>query len=294
MRFLSVGSHVCARASSRHPLAGLPLPSASSCFSPFGGHLRYSYRGLSPHQFMPMPGVHNSMQRTALHAAADAERVCRAWHEASRVPVPTPGVRRTEDEPKGQGVAVRLGLRRANGAVRAAPAASSFAVADDVAIVFGGQERPGPQQEGEEGEPARGGIRGHLRRFSGLTRSWRIARAWIVNGSCGSLWPGRAAPSTGTRGYGGRRGCAERGRRRRGSGGTHRTGSVPPSAATGFSILTGNRRSKRALQRGNAVSIAGPRAALGGEAPEDRTRRYRERITPLRYLPVIARASHTK
>ena len=25
-------------------------------------------------------------------------------------------------------------------------------------------------------------------------------------------------------------------------------------------------------------------AALGGEAPEDRTRRYRERITPLRYL----------
>ena len=44
---------------------------------------------------------------------------------------------------------MRLGLRRANGAVRVAPAASSFAVADDVAIVFGGQERPGPQQEGE-------------------------------------------------------------------------------------------------------------------------------------------------
>jgi len=30
MRFLSVGSHVCARASFRHPLAGLPLRSASS------------------------------------------------------------------------------------------------------------------------------------------------------------------------------------------------------------------------------------------------------------------------
>jgi len=71
---LSVGSHLCARASSRHPLARLPLPSASRCFRPFGGHLRYSYRGLSPHQFMPMPGVHNGMQRTALRAAADAER----------------------------------------------------------------------------------------------------------------------------------------------------------------------------------------------------------------------------
>jgi hypothetical protein len=30
MRFLSVGSHLCAQASFRHPLAGLPLPSASS------------------------------------------------------------------------------------------------------------------------------------------------------------------------------------------------------------------------------------------------------------------------
>jgi hypothetical protein len=32
------------------------LPSASSYY-PYCGH-RYSYRGLSPHQFMPMPGVH--------------------------------------------------------------------------------------------------------------------------------------------------------------------------------------------------------------------------------------------
>ena len=48
------------------------------------------------------------------------------------------------------------GSGRANGTVRVVPAASSFAVADDVAIVFGGQERPGPQQEREEDEPAQG------------------------------------------------------------------------------------------------------------------------------------------
>jgi hypothetical protein len=58
LRFLSVGSHLCARASSRQPLAELPLPSASSCFRPLRGHLRYSYRGLSPHKFTPMPGVY--------------------------------------------------------------------------------------------------------------------------------------------------------------------------------------------------------------------------------------------
>ncbi|TVR67134.1 MAG: hypothetical protein EA420_00935 [Candidatus Competibacteraceae bacterium] len=42
--------------------------------SPFGGPLRYSYRGLSPHQFMPMPGVHQQFQRTVLRTAADASR----------------------------------------------------------------------------------------------------------------------------------------------------------------------------------------------------------------------------
>ena len=62
MRFLSVGSHVCAQASFRHPLAGLPLPSASSYSHPQRGQYRYSYRGLAPHQFMPMPGVHNQLQ----------------------------------------------------------------------------------------------------------------------------------------------------------------------------------------------------------------------------------------
>jgi hypothetical protein len=48
IRFLSVGSHLCARASFRPPLAGLPLPSASSCICPTIGHYRYSYRGLHP------------------------------------------------------------------------------------------------------------------------------------------------------------------------------------------------------------------------------------------------------
>jgi hypothetical protein len=41
-------------------------------------------------------GVYNSMQRTALRAAADAERVCRAWHEAREVEVLRPGCRRAE------------------------------------------------------------------------------------------------------------------------------------------------------------------------------------------------------
>ena len=74
MRFLSVGSHLCARASFRPPLAGLPLPSASSYIYPTRGHYRYSYRGLSPHKFMPMSGVHSRLQRTALRAAAEPAR----------------------------------------------------------------------------------------------------------------------------------------------------------------------------------------------------------------------------
>ena len=46
IRFLFVGSHLCARASSRQPFADLPLPSAGS-YRPLREH-RYSYRGLSP------------------------------------------------------------------------------------------------------------------------------------------------------------------------------------------------------------------------------------------------------
>jgi hypothetical protein len=41
-------------------------------------------------------GPNNSMQRTALRAAADAERVCRAWHRTGEVKVLLPGVRRAE------------------------------------------------------------------------------------------------------------------------------------------------------------------------------------------------------
>ena len=76
MRFLSVGSHVCVRASSRHPLTGLPLPSASSYRCPHRGHLRYSYRGLTPHQFMPMSGVHKANSADAQKTrAADLHRL---------------------------------------------------------------------------------------------------------------------------------------------------------------------------------------------------------------------------
>lgn len=100
MRFLSVGLPLCARACSasqscfacksgpihpcigrsrllsrrspsRQPLAGLPLPSASS-HRPLREH-RYSYRGLSPHQFTPMPGVHNGSRPTP-SAAAEPNR----------------------------------------------------------------------------------------------------------------------------------------------------------------------------------------------------------------------------
>ncbi|MGR9107747.1 MAG: hypothetical protein ACU843_12520, partial [Gammaproteobacteria bacterium] len=63
--FLFVGSHFCAQASFRHPLAGLPLPSASSYYCIMMKQFRDSYRGLPPHQFMPMPGVHKSLQPTA-------------------------------------------------------------------------------------------------------------------------------------------------------------------------------------------------------------------------------------
>ncbi len=38
------------------------------------------------------PVSNNGMQRTALRATAEPERVCRAWHESSRVKVPVPGM----------------------------------------------------------------------------------------------------------------------------------------------------------------------------------------------------------
>ena len=64
MRFLSIASHVCARASFRPTLADAPLPSASGFICPIG-HSKNSHRGLSPHKFMPMSGVHPSLQGTS-------------------------------------------------------------------------------------------------------------------------------------------------------------------------------------------------------------------------------------
>ena len=93
-----------------------------------------------------------SIKWDAPKCAPYVKRVCRAWHEARRVPVPTPGVRRAEGKEKGQGVVARRGLRRANGAV---PAASSIAVADHLAGQVGDHQWHGQQQESEEGERAR-------------------------------------------------------------------------------------------------------------------------------------------
>jgi catechol 2,3-dioxygenase-like lactoylglutathione lyase family enzyme len=74
MQFVFLGSHFCAQASFRQPLAGLPLPSANSYPDSIGS----SYRGLSPHKLMPMSGVHITLERTAgshpLAAAAQRER----------------------------------------------------------------------------------------------------------------------------------------------------------------------------------------------------------------------------
>src|SRR5215510_324157 len=60
MRFLSVGSHLCTRASFRQSLAGLPLP----CTSGYPDDIGSSHRGLSPHKLMPMSGVHPSLHPT--------------------------------------------------------------------------------------------------------------------------------------------------------------------------------------------------------------------------------------
>ena len=67
MRFLFVISHVCHRASFRPLLAEMPLPSASTFGSiHYYEHPRFSYRGLPPHKFTPMPGVHYSIHLTPI------------------------------------------------------------------------------------------------------------------------------------------------------------------------------------------------------------------------------------
>ena len=49
----------------------------------------------------------------AVNRAAQAQRVCRAWHRASQVKVLAPGVRAAEGEEKGQGTTARWGLEEA-------------------------------------------------------------------------------------------------------------------------------------------------------------------------------------
>ena len=58
MQFLSVASHVCSPASSRHILTDLPLPSASGYHGFIMIPCRHSHRGLPPHYIAPMLGAH--------------------------------------------------------------------------------------------------------------------------------------------------------------------------------------------------------------------------------------------
>ena len=64
---LSVGSHLCARASFRHSLTGLPLPSASSYSRPQSGHHRYSYRAFTPSVHAHVGRTQSQAQRRLFH-----------------------------------------------------------------------------------------------------------------------------------------------------------------------------------------------------------------------------------
>jgi hypothetical protein len=64
MPFLFVGSQLCTRTSFRRPLAVPPLSSANTFAKMFNTLTGFTYRGLSPHKFTPMPGVHKKMQGT--------------------------------------------------------------------------------------------------------------------------------------------------------------------------------------------------------------------------------------
>lgn len=78
MQFLSVASHVCAPASSRQALAGLPLPSASGYHQLMTNQCRHSHRGLPPHHIAPMLGAHPAVegdsQKAALFGSLRASR----------------------------------------------------------------------------------------------------------------------------------------------------------------------------------------------------------------------------
>jgi hypothetical protein len=59
-------SHVCTPASFRPLLAETPLPSARTFVSIIiMNTLRFSYKGLSPHKFTPMTGVHKMLKMGA-------------------------------------------------------------------------------------------------------------------------------------------------------------------------------------------------------------------------------------
>ena len=74
MLFLFVGSQLCAQASFRHRLTAMPLSSASILVSIFTILTGFTYRGLSPHKFTPMPGVHNALHLTAIPLALHSGR----------------------------------------------------------------------------------------------------------------------------------------------------------------------------------------------------------------------------
>jgi len=66
MLFLFVGSSLCAPASSGRFLAVPPLPSASTCANVKFTLAGFTYRGLAPHKFTPMPDVHKALHRTPI------------------------------------------------------------------------------------------------------------------------------------------------------------------------------------------------------------------------------------
>ena len=70
MTFLFVGSQFCAQASFPQSLTELQLPSASSYTRLNIKQARFSYRGLSPHKFMPMLGVHKCVKSDAAQSPA--------------------------------------------------------------------------------------------------------------------------------------------------------------------------------------------------------------------------------
>jgi hypothetical protein len=76
MKFLCVGSQVCRWASFGRFLAKPPLPLASRCCSiPFMDELQFSDRGLAPHQFTPMLGVHYPLEATRRRRVPQLKRL---------------------------------------------------------------------------------------------------------------------------------------------------------------------------------------------------------------------------